>query len=89
MSAAMGKRQKMISSLFFQIWFAPKEFGANQKKKREIGCVVALTQGGGLSGLALGYYFAAPAGAPELRRATTRLTGGHMSEERFRGFGIV
>jgi hypothetical protein len=50
---ALGKRHKMISSLFSNlVW----RTGARQTRleKKEIGCGVAFTQGGGLSGLALG-----------------------------------
>src|SRR5581483_5845092 len=63
-SAGLGKRHKMIPSLFPNlVWRA----GARQARleKREIGYGVAFTQGGGLGGLALGYYLAAPPGAPE------------------------
>ena len=55
-SAALGKRQKMISSLFSNlVWRAPQP-RQTRLEKREIGCGVAVTQGGGLGGLALGCY---------------------------------
>ncbi|HZR21263.1 MAG TPA: hypothetical protein VFE51_28540 [Verrucomicrobiae bacterium] len=54
----------MISSLFSNlVWRAQAR--QTRLEKSEIGCGVAFTQGGGLSGLALGYYLAAPPGAPE------------------------
>ena len=63
-SAALGYEPKMIS-LFFPIWFGAPGARQTRLEKREIGCGVAFTQGGGLGGLALGYYLAAPRGAPE------------------------
>ena len=63
-SAALGDEPKMIS-LFFSIWFGAPGARQTRLEKREIGCMVAFTQGGGLGGLALGYYHAAPRGAPE------------------------
>src|SRR5581483_5578752 len=63
-SAGLGKRHKMIPSLFSNlVWRARAR--QTRLEKREIGYGVAFTQGGGLGGLALGYYLAAPPGAPE------------------------
>ena len=64
MSAALGKRHKMIPSLFSNlVWRARTR--QTRLEKREVGLRWRFTQGGGLGGLALGYYLAAPHGAPE------------------------
>jgi hypothetical protein len=54
----------MIPSLFSNlVWRAQAR--QTRLEKREIGLGCRFTQGGGLGGLALGYYHAAPGGAPE------------------------
>ncbi len=63
-SAALGYEPKMIS-LFFPIGFGAPGARQTRLEKREIGCVVAFTQGGGLGGLAPGWYYAALVRAPE------------------------
>jgi hypothetical protein len=50
--------------LSFSNLVCPELFRGKPDWKREIGCGVALTQDGGLGGLVLGYYRAAPGGAP-------------------------
>ncbi len=74
-SAALGRRYKMILSPFSnRVWRA----GARQTRleKGEVGLGWRFTRGGGLGGLAPGYYQAAP---PGLRRG--------MNDERLKGFG--
>src|SRR5262249_16794166 len=61
-SAALGYRRKMIS--FFSSGLA-RVWRAKPEGKKEVGVVWRFTQGGGLGGLALGYYHAAPRGASE------------------------
>ncbi|HZR20594.1 MAG TPA: hypothetical protein VFE51_25150 [Verrucomicrobiae bacterium] len=63
-SAGLGKRHKMIPFLFSNlVWRARAR--QTRLEKRKIGYGWRFTQGGGLGGLALGYYLAAPPGAPE------------------------
>jgi len=60
-SAALGPERKMICSPFSGFG-APAGRRAANPEKGEAGYGVASTQGGGLGGLALGYYHAAPVG---------------------------
>src|SRR5437867_3427534 len=62
----------MIPSLFSKFGLPGLQPGKPNLEEREVECVVPFTQGGGHGGLALGYYHAAPAGAPE--------TGGHAAQ---------
>ena len=66
-SAALGYGAPTTPPLF---GFGPAK--RSQTQTREINHGAACPQGGGLGGLALGYYRAAPAGAPGVAVLSTR-----------------
>ena len=87
-SAALGMRHQMIRSLFSnRVWRAPGAPNPIGKKRDWV--LGGVYPGRRPRRPCPGLLSCRPCRGSRLRRATTRLTGGHMSDERFRGFGIV